>query len=80
MSKMLNAGRGPAVEIQYFIQQHPEPSLPAFEPVDFNKETLDYTHKQMYCVMDRIRKIVTADFMHESMCQLLKRRITAGNP
>ncbi|CAJ0729438.1 MAG: class I SAM-dependent methyltransferase [Ralstonia sp.] len=78
--KVLNVGCGPAVEIQRFIQQHPEPSLLAFELVDFSEETLDYTREQMRRAMDRARKTVNVDFVHESVHQLLKRRITADSP
>ncbi|MEE8614165.1 MAG: class I SAM-dependent methyltransferase, partial [Roseateles sp.] len=78
--KVLNVGCGPAVEIQRFIQQHPEPSLLSFELVDFSEETLDYTREQMRRAMDRARKTVTVDFVHESVHQLLKRRITADSP
>jgi extracellular factor (EF) 3-hydroxypalmitic acid methyl ester biosynthesis protein len=78
--KVLNVGCGPAVEIQRFIQQHPEPELLSFELVDFSEETLNYTREQMRRAMDRARRTVTVDFIQESVHQLLKRRITSDSP
>ncbi|MHA6884126.1 class I SAM-dependent methyltransferase PhcB [Ralstonia pseudosolanacearum] len=78
--KVLNVGCGPAVEIQRFIRQHPAPQQLAFQLVDFSEETLDYTRRQMDDVRHATSKHVDIEFVHESVHQLLKRRVEPDSP
>lgn len=78
--KVLNVGCGPAAEIQRFIREHPEPHWLAFELVDFSEETLDYTRQQMDAALRTSKKTAEINFVHESVHQLLKRRIAPGTP
>jgi extracellular factor (EF) 3-hydroxypalmitic acid methyl ester biosynthesis protein len=72
---VLNVGCGPAVEIQRFIEAHPDPSRLSFTLVDFSEETLEYTRG---CIENAARthgKTVKVQFVHESVHDLLKRAV-----
>ncbi|MDC8756801.1 class I SAM-dependent methyltransferase [Janthinobacterium fluminis] len=78
--RVLNVGCGPAVEIQRFLQEYPEPHWLAFELVDFSEETLAYTRAtlaQAQAQAARGRQEVAIDYVHDSVHQLLKRRVSA---
>ncbi|WP_317205676.1 class I SAM-dependent methyltransferase [Janthinobacterium sp.] len=73
--RVLNVGCGPAVEIQRFLQEYAEPHWLAFELVDFSEETLAYTRATLEALMARCGKRVAIDYVHDSVHQLLKRRV-----
>lgn len=76
--RILNVGCGPAIEIQRFLQSHPTPELLSFELVDFSEETLAWTRKRLSSIVEKLGKPVTINYVHDSVQQLLKRRIEPG--
>jgi extracellular factor (EF) 3-hydroxypalmitic acid methyl ester biosynthesis protein len=72
---ILNVGCGPAIEIQRFLQSYPHPELLSFELVDFSEETLAWTRNKLSSIVQQIGKPVTIKYVHDSVHQLLKRRI-----
>jgi len=70
---ILNVGCGPAIEIQRFIEQHPQPDSIAFTLMDFSEVTLDYTRARIQEVSERTGKKVAVKYVNESVHQLLKR-------
>lgn len=72
---ILNVGCGPAIEIQRFLQSYPHPELLSFELVDFSEETLGWTRSKLSSILERVGKPVTIKYVHDSVHQLLKRRI-----
>jgi extracellular factor (EF) 3-hydroxypalmitic acid methyl ester biosynthesis protein len=72
---ILNVGCGPAIEIQRFIEQHPNPQSISFTLIDFSKETLDYTKERIEEVSRRTGKKVAVKYVNESVHQLLKRAV-----
>lgn len=73
--RILNVGCGPAVEIKRFLQSCPHPEFLAFELLDFSEETLGWTRDTLTAVVEQIGKPVAIHYVHESVHQLLKRRI-----
>ncbi len=73
--RILNVGCGPAIEIQRFLQSHPQPEFLSFELVDFSEETLDWTRNKLSSVIAQTAKPVSIDYVHDSVHKLLKRRI-----
>jgi extracellular factor (EF) 3-hydroxypalmitic acid methyl ester biosynthesis protein len=73
--RVLNVGCGPAIEIQRFIDKHPDPGRLSFTLVDFSVETLDYTRECLQKAARARGKIVETAFVHESVHDLLKRAI-----
>lgn len=71
--RILNVGCGPAIEIQRFIEQDPDPESLAFTLLDFSGPTLDYTRECIANVCQRTGKKVQVEFVNESVHQLLKR-------
>lgn len=72
---ILNVGCGPAVEIQRFIETHPNPDCLSFTLVDFSEETLAYTRKCMENAAGAQGKKVNVQLVHESVHDLLKRAV-----
>ena len=72
---ILNVGCGPAVEIQRFIETHPDPGCLAFTLVDFSQETLDYTRLCMENAATAKGKTINVKTVHESVHDLLKRAV-----
>jgi extracellular factor (EF) 3-hydroxypalmitic acid methyl ester biosynthesis protein len=72
---ILNVGCGPAIEIQRFIEQHPNPQSISFTLIDFSQETLDYTKGRIEEVSKRTGKKVVVKYVNESVHQLLKRAV-----
>ena len=72
---ILNVGCGPAVEIQRFIEMHPNPERLSFTLVDFSEETLQYTRSCIENVARTHGKKVQVQFVHESVHDLLKRAV-----
>jgi extracellular factor (EF) 3-hydroxypalmitic acid methyl ester biosynthesis protein len=70
---ILNVGCGPAIEIQRFIEQDPNPDSIAFTLMDFSDVTLDYTRGRIQEVSERFNKKVAVKYVNESVHQLLKR-------
>lgn len=75
--RVLNVGCGPAVEIQRFVKEYPEPHWLAFELVDFSEETLAYTRATLDGLMAGGGKRAEIHYVHDSVHQLLKRRVSA---
>jgi len=73
--RLLNVGCGPAVEIQRFIAEYPEPSRLSFTLVDFSQETLDYTRSCIERAARQHGRTAQVEFVHESVHDLLKRSI-----
>lgn len=71
--KVLNVACGPAIEIQRFIERHPNPDCIAFTLIDFSEPTLAYTRQCIEQVSQRSGKAVQVEFVNESVHQLLKR-------
>jgi extracellular factor (EF) 3-hydroxypalmitic acid methyl ester biosynthesis protein len=72
---ILNVGCGPAVEIQRFIETHPDPGRLSFTLVDFSEETLQYTRGCIESAARAHGKTVNVKFVHESVHDLLKRAV-----
>ena len=73
--RILNVGCGPAIEIQRFLLSYPHPELLSFELVDFSEETLVWTREKLSSIIKQIGKPVVINYVHDSVHQLLKRRI-----
>jgi extracellular factor (EF) 3-hydroxypalmitic acid methyl ester biosynthesis protein len=73
--RILNVGCGPAVEIQRFIEMHPDPGRLSFTLVDFSEETLAYTRSCMDNAARAKGKAVDIQYVHESVHDLLKRAV-----
>ena len=78
--KVLNVGCGPAVEIQRFIKEHPNPQRLSFTLVDFSQETLDYTRECIEKTAREHGKTVHVEYVHESVHDLLKRAVRRDTP
>lgn len=78
--RVMNVGCGPAVEIQRFVRDYPEPQWLAFQLVDFSAETLGWTRDSLDAIAAAHRKTILVDYVHDSVHQLLKRRTTAQPP
>jgi len=76
--RILNVGCGPAGEIQRFLQEYPDPQFLSFELLDFSEVTLAWTEECLTSITDRLHKTVTINYVHDSVQQLLKRRISVG--
>lgn len=74
--RVLNIGCGPAIEIQRFIRNYPNPEYLSFELVDFNEETLNWTRTQLSGIIAETGKQVVINYVHDSVHDLLKRRTT----
>lgn len=72
--RVLNVGCGPAIEIQRFLRNYPEPECLSFELVDFSAETLGWTRDTLRAIMTQTGKAVSFDYVHDSVHNLLKRR------
>lgn len=72
---ILNVGCGPAVEIQRFIETHPNPGCLSFTLVDFSQETLDYTRTCLEKAAREHGKTVSFELVHESVHDLLKKAV-----
>lgn len=71
--RILNVGCGPAIEIQRFVEQDPNPESLAFTLLDFSEPTLSYTRECIANVCERTGKKVDVEFVNESVHHLLKR-------
>ncbi|MGZ3182438.1 MAG: SAM-dependent methyltransferase [Telluria sp.] len=75
--RVLNVGCGPAIEIQRFIRDYPDPQFISFELVDFSAETLEWTRTTLLDIAARLGKQVQITCTHDSVHHLLKRRTGA---
>lgn len=75
--RVLNVGCGPAVEIQRFLETSANPELLSFQLMDFSEETLDWTRSTLAAIQRRTGRHANIDFVHDSVHQLLKRRVDA---
>lgn len=73
--RILNVGCGPGAEIQRFLKTHPNPELLSFELIDFSEETLAWTRGRLSSILTDAGKSVEINYVHDSVHQLLKRRI-----
>lgn len=78
--RVLNVGCGPAVEIQRFLEHHPQPELLSFELVDFSEETLEWTRSTLSAIAARTGRPAAINYVHDSVHQLLKRRVDPAAP
>jgi len=74
--RILNVGCGPAVEIQRFLQTYPHPECLSFELMGFSEETLAWTRDKLSSLIQQTGRPVTINYVHDSVHQLLKRRIS----
>lgn len=77
--RILNVGCGPAIEVQRFLQTHPEPSLLHFELLDFSEEALAWTNDRLNSINAALLHKGHLHFQRDSVHQLIKRRIVAEN-
>lgn len=77
--RVLNVGCGPAQEIQRFLQRYPNPELLQFMLVDFSAETLEWTRSTLDGIQRAVGSAVTIEFAHDSVHQLLKKRVEASS-
>jgi extracellular factor (EF) 3-hydroxypalmitic acid methyl ester biosynthesis protein len=68
------------MEIQRFILDYPEPEWLSFELLDFSEETLEWTQQRLNAILSETGKRVAIKYTHDSVHQLLKRRIDAAGP
>jgi extracellular factor (EF) 3-hydroxypalmitic acid methyl ester biosynthesis protein len=73
--RILNIGCGPAIEIQRFLESYPHPEFLSFELVDFSDETLAWTREHIDAILKRVGKQVVVNYVHDSVNDLLKRRL-----
>ncbi|KQX02115.1 SAM-dependent methyltransferase [Massilia sp. Root418] len=73
--RVLNVGCGPAAEVQRFLNEYDAPHWLAFELVDFNGETLEWTSHRLGAINGGLARQVAIRFMQDSVQQLLKRRV-----
>lgn len=76
--RILNVGCGPAIEIQRFIREYPQPEHLSFELMDFNQDTLDWTRARLTSICTQHGKQVTINYINDSVHKLLKRRVSAN--
>jgi extracellular factor (EF) 3-hydroxypalmitic acid methyl ester biosynthesis protein len=69
---VLNIGCGPAVELQRFIKHESLVNHAAFQLMDFNEETLDYTKERIDEAMNESGNKPIIKFVHKSIDELLK--------
>ncbi|WP_206956054.1 class I SAM-dependent methyltransferase [Trinickia acidisoli] len=73
--RILNVGCGPACEIQRFVREYVRPELLLFQLVDFSKETLSFTKDSIERFASHEGCKVSAEFVCQSVHELLKRRL-----
>jgi extracellular factor (EF) 3-hydroxypalmitic acid methyl ester biosynthesis protein len=74
--RILNVGCGPAFEIQRFVREYARPDLLSFQLVDFSEETLAFTKAAIESAAAEAGKTVSVETVHQSVHDLLKRKIT----
>jgi extracellular factor (EF) 3-hydroxypalmitic acid methyl ester biosynthesis protein len=74
--RILNVGCGPAFEIQRFVREHPQPDLLSFQLVDFSEETLAFTKAAIERSAAEKGHKVAVEMVHQSVHDLLKRKIS----
>ncbi|CAN7338789.1 class I SAM-dependent methyltransferase [Pseudoduganella sp. LjRoot289] len=77
-ARVLNVGCGPAAEIQRFLREFDEPHWLSFELVDFSGETLEWTGQRLGSINQGLARPAGLRFVQDSVHQLLKRRVGAG--
>jgi extracellular factor (EF) 3-hydroxypalmitic acid methyl ester biosynthesis protein len=77
--RILNVGCGPAFEIQRFVREYAQPDLLQFQLVDFSEETLAFTKAAIERSAAENGHKVKVEMVHQSVHDLLKRRITADD-
>jgi extracellular factor (EF) 3-hydroxypalmitic acid methyl ester biosynthesis protein len=75
--RILNVGCGPAFEIQRFVREYPHPELLSFELVDFSEETLAFTKDAIESSAHAAGHKVSVQMVHQSVHDLLKRKISS---
>lgn len=78
--RVLNVGCGPAFEIQRFAREYAEPDRLSFQLVDFSEETLEFTRGSIQRAAREAGRSVQVEMVHESVHELLKRRIAVEDP
>lgn len=76
--RILNLGCGPAIEVQRFLQEYPEPHWLQFELVDFSDATLDWTRAQLAALNAALPRPAMIGYVNDSVHRLLKRPLDEG--
>lgn len=76
--RILNLGCGPAIEVQRFLQEYPEPHWLQFELVDFSDATLDWTRSRLAALNAQLPRPATITYVNDSVHRLLKRPLEEG--
>jgi extracellular factor (EF) 3-hydroxypalmitic acid methyl ester biosynthesis protein len=74
--RILNVGCGPAFEIQRFVREYAHPELLSFQLIDFSEETLAFTEASIEQAAAGAGHKVSLEMVHQSVHDLLKRRLT----
>jgi extracellular factor (EF) 3-hydroxypalmitic acid methyl ester biosynthesis protein len=72
MAKIFNLGCGPAKEVQNFLLQHDLCERASFTLLDFNDETLQYTHRLLEDIRMRNHRYTPIHLVKKSVHQILK--------
>lgn len=70
--RVLNVGCGPAIEVQRFLEHHPNPGLLSFELLDFSETTLQWTRERLASIADSRGGNVSINYLQNSVQQLIK--------
>lgn len=76
--RVLNLGCGPAVEVQRFLEEYPEPHWLQFELVDFSDATLDWTRTRLSALNAALPRPATIAYVNDTVHRLLKRPLDEG--
>jgi len=78
--KVLNVGCGPAVEVQRFFKTDPLSNNCIFHLMDFNEETLEYTHDKIQASIIGSKNNPLVKCVHKSVDDLLKEAFEDQGP
>lgn len=76
--RILILGCGPAIEVQRFLQEYPEPHWLRFELVDFSATTLDWTRAQLAALNGALPRPAVISYVNDTVHRLLKRPLDEG--
>lgn len=76
--RILSLGCGPAIEVQRFLREYPEPHWLRFELVDFSDATLDWTRAQLAVLNAALPRPATIAYVNDTVHRLLKRPLDEG--
>lgn len=76
--RVLNVGCGPAVEVQRFLREYPEPHWLSFELLDFGDEPLAWTRERLAPLNAALPRQLDISCARDSMQHLLRRPVDGG--